>query len=394
MKRRKTNIKIVHHNYNLYNRRKSKGKQVLAVIVTILAAAALCVVGYGIGKPVLEYFQSLQSADVVDSGSAWTPPSTEEITGEAGTVTADGTETVLPTEEAAEEVVDTSSVYVLSDSAASSSDSLNSAIAAAKNSGATAVTVTLKDSTGYFLYKSAVDGIKDSEAINGSLTAKQICDIITKAGLTPVAKINTLKDHISPNYVDGIRYETTDGWAWHDDYVESGGKVWVSPFNSQTALFFREICAEISEAGFKQIILTNTIYPEFHPTDYTLLSDISDESKRLTALWNVISAANSGAQQNGAELLLEMTDDSLFASEKLSTDAEAAGNKDLLKSVTVLANYTGTNSYVEAKSFIGRMSATYPGQKYAVIVSGGFSDNALTDVKKAFGEADIAVFSG
>ncbi|MDE6031662.1 MAG: hypothetical protein K2G32_08590, partial [Oscillospiraceae bacterium] len=53
-----------------------------------------------------------------------------------------------------------------------------------------------------------------------------------------------------------------------------------------------------------------------------------------------------------------------------------------------------TNVYIEAKTFIGKMSTLYPGQEYAVLIKGsGFSGNTFAEVKRAFEEAGIAVFS-
>lgn len=390
MSKKRKNIKIKHHNYNLYHRKKSRGKQVLAVIVTIVAAAALCVVGYGVGKPVLNYFQNKEDF-TSDSSSGWTPPATEEITAEATTEIVETVEADEP------ENYVLSGTFILPESAALSSSSLNSAIAAAKNNGYTSVAVTMKDTDGYFLYKSNIDGIKDSDGIKGALTAEQICDIITNAGLTPVARINTLLDHISSNYIENIKYTSTDGWTWYDNYVDSGGKTWLTPFSSATADFIGSITSELSDAGFRSIVLTNTIFPAFNSVDYTMLADIGDSEKRTEALWTVIDAAVSGAE-GGAEILLEMGEENMFATDMLSTDAEPTADRTKLKSVTLLIDYTADTSsgnlYIDAKSFIGKMSAMYPGQEYAVLIKGnGFSESTLSEVKRAFEETDIVVFS-
>lgn len=392
MGKKKTNIKIKHHNYNLYSKKKHRGKQTLAVILTVAAAAVLCVVGYSAGKPIMDYFKNREQYTSEDS-SAWTPP-TAENTADTETVA-----TVAETSESTEPPVEEyalSNTFILPEGAALNTGSLNSAIAAAKAGGYTGVAVTLKDADGYFLYKSGIEGIKDGEGIKGALTAEQICDIITKAELTPVARINTLMDHISPTGVEGIKFTATEGWTWLDNYAENGGKTWLTPFNKETADFIGDITAELSSAGFKTIILTNTKFPNFNTVDYSLLSDIGDEQKRLTALWRVVESVRREAEKNGAEVIPEMGA-GIFEAEKLSTDAELAGDKERLKNLTLLIDYSAennTNVYVEAKTFIGKMKAIYPGQEYAVLIKGsGFSGNTFAEVKRAFEESDIVVFS-
>lgn len=393
MKQKKTSIKIKHRKYNLYNRKKSKGKQILALVITLVAAAALCVVGYGLGKPIVEYFRNKEQY-TSDSGSAWTPPTSEADTGAVETVTVpESTAASEPEKEDKEEVG-----FMLPKSAALSSESLKSAVAAAKNSGATTVVVTLKDEDGNFLYKSGIEGIKDSEAVMGALTAGQIFGIINSAGLTPTAKIGTLKDHTSSKYVEDMHFTTPDGWGWLDNFADQGGKTWLSPMLPATVKFFTDITSELSAAGFKTILLSDVMFPPFRPYDYTLLGDLSDSEQRLKALWSLINAAKAAAEKNGASIKLEMDGEGLLG-DNTATSAEAAGDKDKLLTVPIIADYAADpsdqNAYISAKSFIGRMNSTYKGQEYAVrITGGGFSATMLDTLKRAFTEAGIIVYTG
>ncbi len=392
MKQKNTGIKIKRRKYNLYNRKKSKGKQALALVITIIAAAALCVLGYGLGKPIMEYFQNKEQFTSDDS-SAWTPPVPTEDTGSAETLTKETEETTPAEEENKEE-----NYFMLPDSAALSSESLKSAVAAAKNKGATAVVVTLKDEDGNFLYKSGIDGIKDSGAIKGSLNARQIFGIINSAELAPIARIGTLKDHTSYKYIDNMHFTTTGGWVWLDNFADQGGKSWLSPMLPETVSYFEEITSELSAAGFKTIQLADVMFPPFRAYDYTLVGDLSDSEQRLEALWSFIDAIKAAAEKNGAEIRLEM-DSAALLSDRTATNAEPAGNKDKLLTVPVLAVYTADPSdhsaYITAKAFIGMMNNTYKGQEYCVLIKGGgFSQTMLDTIKKAFTEAGITVYTG
>lgn len=394
MKKKKTNIKIKPRKYSLYTKKKSKGKQALAAIITIVAAAALCVVGYGAGKPIVEYFKNKQ-ANPPESSVPWTPTFEES---EQAPATAEPTAESAEPESVEPEKPAVMGAYFLPENASLSSESLNGAIAAAKSNGAQAVVVTLKDDMGHLLYKTEIEGAADTDLVTGTLTAKQICDIITKAGLTPSARINTTKDHIGGNYVGGNYMISGEESIWHDAAVANGGKRWLSPFSEKTSAYIANITAELSRAGFKEIILSNTIFPDFHPSDYTTyLYDvpISDNNARVQALWNVIGAANNAAKANGAQIRLEMSATALYSDDRLATDAEAAADKAKLAEVALLLDYDASgSSFAEAKSFIGRTGASYSGQEYAVLIKGsGFSAGALDELKRAFTESEIAVFT-
>lgn len=390
------NIKIKHRKYSLYQRKKSKTRKVLTVLLMIVLIAGLCVLGYGLGRPLLDYFNN--KGNESETSSAWTPP-TGETSGASSDGSSDVQQTSEPeTSEPAQES-GTPSVFILPESAVLSSESLNGALAAAKNSGCTDILVTLKDEAGYFLYKTSVSGVPE-EQMTGSLTAQQISSIITKAGFVPRARINTLLDRTTLTY-DGsnICYMIADGGVWHDYYVDRGGKSWLSPFEQNTAKYLSAITAELANSGFGYIALANTRYPTFNTQDYSNFLrqlSISDDTARQNALWTVIAACNSAAKASGAEISLEMTSDELFSEDRSLTNGEPAASKNKLKAVTLLLDYTpdGTAGYANARTFISKMSALYPEQKFAVRLTGsGFSSDALQQVRKAFSDTDIAVFS-
>lgn len=390
------NIKIKHRKYSLYQRKKSKTRKVLTVLLMIVLIAGLCVLGYGLGRPLLDYFNN--KGNESETSSAWTPP-TGETSGASSDGSSDVQQTSEPeTSEPAQES-GTPSVFILPESAVLSSESLNGALAAAKNSGCTDILVTLKDEAGYFLYKTSVSGVPE-EQMTGSLTAQQISSIITKAGFVPRARINTLLDRTTLTY-DGsnICYMIADGGVWHDYYVDRGGKSWLDPFEQNTAKYLSAITAELANSGFGFITLANTRYPAFNTQDYSNFLrqlSISDDTARQNALWTVIAACNSAAKASSAEISLEMTSDELFSEDRSLTNGEPAASKNKLKAVTLLLDYTpdGTAGYANARTFISKMSALYPEQKFAVRLTGsGFSTDALQQVRKAFSDTDIAVFS-
>lgn len=396
MKNQKTNIKIKRSKINLYSKRKNKRKKVLTIVITVVAACALGVLGFGLGKPLVEFFNNRNNSSLT-SESAWTPPSSEEVSSES--------EAPVSSEESSEAPIEPvrkmTDVYFLPEDAALSSASLNSALAAAKAAGAGTVAVTLKNETGNFLYKSEIKSLENNDVITGTLSAEQICKAISDAGFIPAAKISTLKDKLcGSRYVtDGGYRITGSGLTWHDNRVDKGGKPWLSPFRTQTLQFMGEITEELSAAGFKNIIAVNTMFPLFHRDDIVnYLSDLplSDNKARLDALWDVLDSAKAGAEKNGAEIWVELAGENVIAQNRLCTDAELCGSAEKLSEIKLIIDYTptasATEAYTNAKDFAGKLKTALGDAEFYVVIKGGYSETALSDIKKAFSETEISVF--
>lgn len=424
---KKTNIKIKHSKFNLYNKKKSKARRALKIVVTVLVVCGLGVLGYGLGKPLLKYIQD-KDQNSSQSGSA-TSELISSIMNSQNEESSDSSVLVStnnPADSSSENSSDTSQpqpqitdkIYYLPDDAAASESTLTAALADAKNSGCSVVAVTLKDTIGHLLYQTDIAGVKDTEVVTGTLTASQIAAQINKEGFVPAVRINTLMDQLGSVYVKG-NYRIADaqgGGSWHDNRVEKGGKVWMSPFKSEASQYIGNITDELSKAGFKHIICTNTRYPAFHSVDITTyLSDLplSDSAKRTEALWSVVNAAKGSAESNGAEIWLEMSGTNLIAENKDCTDAELTADKEKLNTVKIAVNYDITDKlfstsntsdtsntsedvnasvdYKNAKVFAEKAHAALGGAPFAVRLPQELSGQALEDATKAFTEDGIAI---
>lgn len=385
MKNKKTKIKIKRSKVNLYNKKKNKTKQVVAIIITAAAACALCILGYGIGKPLMDYFKNRGST--ASSSSVWTPAGSE------ASAVPENSASVNASSGTSEEPVPllSNAVYYLSNAATLSYSSLNSELAAAKSAGASIVAATLKDNEGSFLYSSAIKKV----TCKSTLSASQICEEIKKAGFIPAAKISTVKDKTNGVPL-GCNYKFANGTIWIDD-VPGKGKTWLSAFDEKTLSFIKEITAELSQSGFKRIILADTMYPNFYPVDIkTNLSHLplSDKSKRTEALWNVVNSAVEGAQSGGAEVYIEMSGAAMIKDKKDGTNAELAYNASMLKTSNLIVYYspTGPDAYASAQTFITSLKEALSGAECVVRITGS-SSAIVESAKKAFDEAGIEAFS-
>lgn len=405
MKHKKTSIKIKKSKYNLYNKKKSKSRQTLTIVLTIVAACVLAVVGYGVGKPIVDYFrsQSNTSSDVPSvSDSAGSPGSSDQssdLSGDpsensSGISSGDSSGSETPPEP-----VEDIKLYVLPIEATTSSASLGSALAAAREAGYNTVAVTLKDENGYLYYKTDMDKVKKTLLVKGTLTAAQISDQISKAGMTPAARISMLKDRVTPMFFGGFTF--ANGGGWLDDYPppKGNGVRWLSPFLSETVDYLADLTSELSGAGFEHIICYNVRYPAFHQIDidtYLNHLPVSDKAKRLEALWNVVDSAGSAAAEHDAKLWVELNGADFIKSDKYSTDAELAANTEKLASVGIIADYraSGTEGvYDSALAFAKDLKTAAGENDIAVMVKRGISDTASADIRRAFEENELRTFT-
>ncbi len=393
----KKGIKIKHRKYNLYHKKKSKGKQALTVIIMIVAVVALCVVGYGLGKPLMEYFGGDKAAQSQTSSDTSQSEETSEPQADSGSSEASDDKQDASEPDDAQPVVCEKGVYSVSVSAMKNAQSLSAALSAAKAQGYEKVLFTLKTDGGEFMYKTENSRlIYATDNIVGTLTAREIVNIAKAQGMTPYAAISTLKDPLTGNYAVDIRYNTADGYGWLDAAADNGGKSWLSPFEQETSAFLADITAELASAGFEKIVLRDVMYPQFKDVDYGVylsnLPQLTDSGARVSALWSVVSACSAAAKSGGASVMLQMDSHDLLASDLLGTTAEAAGSKDMLSSVEILVNYTvqsGT-AYMAAKSVYSRLGSAYGTLDYSVYVA---DISNAEEIARAFNENGITVFS-
>ena len=141
------------------------------------------------------------------------------------------------------------------------------------------------------------------------------------------------------------------------------------------------------------------MFPLFHRDDIVnYLSDLplSDNKARLDALWDVLDSAKAGAEKNGAEIWVELAGENVIAQNRLCTDAELCGSAEKLSEIKLIIDYTptasATEAYTNAKDFAGKLKTALGDAEFYVVIKGGYSETALSDIKKAFSETEISVF--
>ncbi|MCL1831910.1 MAG: putative glycoside hydrolase [Oscillospiraceae bacterium] len=280
-------IKIKRAKNSLYKRKKSGARKTIELIGLIIVVAGLAFVGYTIADTVNNLrcegcekhpFSCVCETPKVPVDST----ESEDSTNAPETQTQDVTDTPAPV--AAQSVVH-APANVLSNSA-----TLMAFINEAKSDGFDGIVIDMKDESGRLLYNSEITIgnpptplANDTDIVTGVLSAQTIAQAIADEGLRPVARINTLKDHIaSNNKIQGVSYA-----GWVDGSPDAGGRRWANPFSEGTRTYVSHIVDELCGAGFEEIIFTNTIFPTkaFSPKDLSILPPhVTDFSTRYVGL--------------------------------------------------------------------------------------------------------------
>ena len=101
-----------------------------------------------------------------------------------------------------------------------------------------------------------------------------------------------------------FRFENQD-ILWLDNSPSNGGKPWMSPFSAGTKSYLSRITAEISQAGFDEIICTDITFPYFRNSDLRYIGSIDKSETRYLALVEVANQIISTAQQNNSNIIIE-----------------------------------------------------------------------------------------
>ena len=376
---------------SLYKKKKSGFRRVLETAVFVVVAFGIGFVGFTIAQTVIHYTPAVNSGG--DGTEATASDNTLDNTDNTGDNTGD---TPDSTGDTANPVPATGGLAVYPPSSVlssilSSAEALSEYAAVAESDGYEALVIELKDDEGRLLYASAIEGIAgDEEVIAGGLTAAEIADAVRAAGLRPVARINTLKDHIAPLKRQDVAYRIAGSeWMWLDN-VPGIGKRWANPFLQGTADYIGEVVEELYAAGFAEVILANAVFPPFKREDFGLLSPhITNTHTRFAALGDFVNAV-SGRVPEG-DILLEIAVSDLSEGEVPVGTAEVLRNKEPSVSISgVAAVFTvqdlGARN-ADTGEFEGIPAAVKAGLRLAVEHGGGLEVIPLLDLDAGADEA-------
>jgi hypothetical protein len=311
-------------------KRKQNTAKAFHAILIILLLAVLVYLGYILAGPLFRFLN--QSTEITPQG--WTPPVvSDSFTAPSVTKLQDNTDT--QTGGTVLEPVENKALtgYAIPVSALSSKETLAGFAADAQNSGFTAVVVPLKLKGGEVTYLTQAEMAISANIVTGTMTAKEIADTITEAGLTPICTINLLEDNTSFTGYRGVYKFASDNSRWYDNNPANGGKSWISPFDNDAKEYLKTISSEVSSAGFKNVIFDGLVFPPFRNSDLGYIGSIvssPDRYKALIAIWESVSAA---VTDNGATPML------MIPAETAAADTAEILHPNLLEDTLTVIKY-------------------------------------------------------
>lgn len=289
--------------------RKRRTQKFFKVLFTIIILAALVFIGYSVGQPIYKYFSERSERGSGEETVPWTPPVMPDDTEDTDSAADDPDEASESTGKTDGETAISFSAYQLPETALVSDADLRNALESAKDSGYTAVVVSLKAKGGKFYYKTGSQmALSADGAVAGDMYAGQIAAMIKNAGFIPIAKVNLLEDHnLYGEYKTGAyRFEGSTS-TWLDNAASSGGKPWLSPFDTDTQSYAAYLSNEVSSSGFDSIIFDGIVFPPFRNSDLNYIGAIVKDPNKYKSLISIADIAAKAAEANNTSVIVTVS---------------------------------------------------------------------------------------
>ena len=289
--------------------RKRRTQKFFKVLFTIIILAALVFIGYSVGQPIYKYFSERSERGSGEETVPWTPPVMSDDTEDTDAAADDSDKASESSDKADGEASISFSAYQLPETALVSDTDFRNALESAKDSGYTAVVVTLKAKGGKIYYKTTSQmALSADGAAAGDMYAGQIAAMIRNAGFIPIAKVNLLEDHnLYGEYKTGAyRFEGTTS-TWLDNAASSGGKPWLSPFDTDTQSYAAYLSNEISGAGFESVIFDGIVFPPFRNSDLNYIGAVVKDPNKYKSLISIADIAAKAAEANNTSVIVTVS---------------------------------------------------------------------------------------
>ena len=279
-------IKRHKHSYRLRKRRRAAA---LKVLVGVLLAAVLMTAGFFAYKGIIRYTDEHPSDLPSEETSL---PSSEPVAEDEASVPV----SVPASESSASEVLPPSPLQVKAITLTCSTlEELETLLTAVDPMQYNTVLLTLKGSEGQIYYATGSEHARRCGVVSGTaFPLEDAVALITDAGFIPMAKLYTLKDHLSTHasFDNSYIYDNRPDVTWFDNAADLGGKPWLNPYKDAAAEYLCELTKEAAAAGFKAIVLYGMQYPTTSDrSGITYHNNGLSPEEGLTALYEKLSAA-------------------------------------------------------------------------------------------------------
>lgn len=129
----------------------------------------------------------------------------------------------------------------------------------AQQAGCNAVAVQVKGEWGKVQWPSQVSLARQLGTVSTTQSLNQALSALAAQDIYLVARVDCFRDQaLSAANVGSSLLMTRGGNRWYD----SKGMSWVSPVNTQVRQYLTELCVELSQMGFDELVLDSAYFPD------------------------------------------------------------------------------------------------------------------------------------
>ena len=129
----------------------------------------------------------------------------------------------------------------------------------AQQAGCNAVAVQVKGEWGRVQWPSQVSLARQLGTVSTTQSLNQALSALAAQDIYLVARVDCFRDQaLSAANVGSSLLMTRGGNRWYD----SKGMSWVSPVNTQVRQYLTELCVELSQMGFDELVLDSAYFPD------------------------------------------------------------------------------------------------------------------------------------
>lgn len=266
-KRKRQRLK--HYRRNVYSpqQRVKKGVAILVLVAVMLVLAWLAA-PYVLDWGTHTWYTLVRDRDLsASSQAAEAQPEVSAQPDAQPTATPTETPTPTPTPTPEQTLVPGTAIVdgnwaTVSLSALSSEEAIAAQAQALAEQGVQYALVTLKDTSGYIYYPSAVPAAASSIAAT-VVDPEAIASAFRAAGVTPVAWLAAFRDPVTPytNRALAIHYGNGEHLWLDAASISAGGKPWLNPYDDEAVQYIGDLIEEVYGFGFEQVVLGNVQFP-------------------------------------------------------------------------------------------------------------------------------------
>lgn len=270
-------------------KKRSKNKKAANAVFFIILIIVLIGLGYIVMS---EWSKRFGPNAPVPPSSVYTPQTSSGSSSDSQTSSDVSSEITKPLPTQIQDIKAISMSYT--EYEGKSAEQVKAFVDTAKTQGYNAIYVELKSEDGKIHFATKNQMAASYSAISETATTIDIAQIIKEAGLTPIARMSSLKDKTAPHVSreNSYAFSTSLNVNWLDDSVDRGGKAWLNPYMDNTRKYIADLTQEVCGLGYEAVVLENVMFPDKNTNK---MNPINENKPRAEILAQLLNEAQTAA---------------------------------------------------------------------------------------------------